>query len=113
MNNLVTTADIKPFIEEDIGTGDITAEIISEALEAEAEVIAREDMVLCGRAWFNAVFRFLDAGITVTWLVEEGQYIHKNTILCRVGIYSYKKEETSKSEKYAVYVLKHIQKARL
>ncbi len=85
MKNQVTTAEIKPFIEEDIGSGDITAEIIAEALEAEAEVIAREDMVLCGQTWFDAVFRYLDVGITVTWLVEEGQYIHKNTILCRVG----------------------------
>ena len=85
MKNLVTTAEIKPFIEEDIGSGDITAEIIAEALEAEAEVIARENMVLCGQAWFDAVFRYLDAGITVTWLIEEGQSIHKNTILCRVS----------------------------
>lgn len=85
MKNLVTTAEIKPFIEEDIGSGDITAEIIAEALEAEAEVIAREDMVLCGQSWFDAVFRYLDAGITVTWLIEEGQSIGKNTILCRVG----------------------------
>ncbi len=85
MKNLVTTAEIKPFIEEDIGSGDITAEIIAEALEAEAEVIARENMVLCGQAWFDAVFRYLDVGITVTWLIEEGQSIGKNTILCRVS----------------------------
>jgi nicotinate-nucleotide pyrophosphorylase (carboxylating) len=85
MNNQVTDAEIRPFIEEDVGSGDITAEVIAEALEAEAEVIARENMVLCGQAWFDAVFRYLDAGITVTWLTEEGQAIHKNTILCRVG----------------------------
>jgi len=85
MKHSVTDAEIKSFIEEDVGSGDITAEIIAQTVEAEAEVIARENMVLCGQAWFDAVFRHLDADITVTWLVEEGQAIQKDTLLCRVG----------------------------
>lgn len=85
MTDQVTTAEIKSFIEEDIGTGDITAEIIPETLSAEAEVITRENMVLCGRAWFEGVFRYLDTGININWLVKEGQSISKNTLICRIS----------------------------
>ncbi len=57
MTEQLKTIDIKPFLEEDIGSGDITAAIIPEAMIAEAEVVTREDMVLCGQAWFDAVFK--------------------------------------------------------
>ena len=40
--------DIKSFLDEDIGSGDITAAIIPEATHALAEVVTREDMILCG-----------------------------------------------------------------
>lgn len=57
--------DIKPFLEEDIGSGDITAAIIPDSIIAEAEVLTREAMVLCGQAWFDAVFKQLDAKIRI------------------------------------------------
>jgi nicotinate-nucleotide pyrophosphorylase (carboxylating) len=85
MTAQVTQAEIKPYLEEDIGSGDITAEIIPETLRAEAEVITREDMVLCGRDWFEAVFRYLEPDISINWQVEEGQSIGKNTIICRIS----------------------------
>lgn len=85
MTALVAGADIKLFIEEDLGSGDITAAIIAETRTAEAEVVTREDMVLCGRPWFDAVFRYLDAGITIDWLAEEGEFIRQNTVLCRLN----------------------------
>lgn len=85
MTDRITLAEIKPYLEEDIGSGDITAEIIPETLRAEAEVITLEHMVLCGRAWFEAVFRYLDTGISINWQVEEGQSISKNTLICRIS----------------------------
>jgi nicotinate-nucleotide pyrophosphorylase (carboxylating) len=85
MTSQVTLAEIKPYIEEDIGSGDITADIIPETLTAEAEVITREAMVLCGRAWVEAVFRYLDTGVNIVWLVDEGQSIGKDTLICRIS----------------------------
>jgi nicotinate-nucleotide pyrophosphorylase (carboxylating) len=85
MINPVTDAEIKPFIEEDIGSGDITAAMIPETITAEADVITRENMVLCGRAWFDAVFHYLDTGIHINWLVDEGEINEKNTTLCRIN----------------------------
>ena len=77
--------DIKPFLEEDICSGDITAAIIPEATRAMAEVVTREDMVLCGRAWFDAVFKALDSNVEVIWLVAEGYSVKKNTTLCKLS----------------------------
>jgi nicotinate-nucleotide pyrophosphorylase (carboxylating) len=79
------TAEIKPFLEEDIGSGDITAAIIPESMTAEAEVVTREDMVLCGRSWFDAVFKSLDVNVKIDWLAAEGEAVGKNTLLCKLS----------------------------
>jgi len=79
------TVEIKRFLEEDIGCGDITAAIIPESMTAEAEVVTREDMVLCGQAWFDAVFKTLDADIKIDWLAAEGEAVGKNTLLCKLS----------------------------
>jgi nicotinate-nucleotide pyrophosphorylase (carboxylating) len=79
------TIDITHFLQEDVGSGDITAAIIPETVSAQAEVITREDMVLCGRAWFDEVFKQLDTAVTIEWLVNEGQLATKNTLLCKVS----------------------------
>jgi nicotinate-nucleotide pyrophosphorylase (carboxylating) len=79
------TAEIKPFLEEDIGSGDITAAIIPESMTAEAEVVTREGMVLCGRSWFDAVFKSLDANVKINWLAAEGEAVGKNTLLCKLS----------------------------
>ncbi|WP_027159068.1 carboxylating nicotinate-nucleotide diphosphorylase [Methylobacter luteus] len=78
-------AEVKPFLEEDIGSGDITAEIIPETMHAEAEVITREHMVLCGRAWFDAVFKALNANVNINWLEDEGAVVGEDTLLCRLS----------------------------
>ena len=77
--------DIKSFLEEDIGSGDITAAIIPETTHAYAEVLTREDIIMSGQAWFDAVFNHLDTNVTINWLVSEGEAVIKNTVLCKVS----------------------------
>ncbi len=77
--------DIKSFLEEDLGSGDITAAIIPEATRAEAEVVTREDMVLCGQDWFVAVFKHLDANVDINWLAAEGQSFSSGAVLCKLS----------------------------
>ena len=62
-------------LREDIGTGDITAQLIPAETQATARIICREDMVLCGRPWVDEVFRQLDPGVRIQWLAEEGASI--------------------------------------
>ncbi|MDA1343217.1 MAG: carboxylating nicotinate-nucleotide diphosphorylase [Proteobacteria bacterium] len=74
--------DISTYLQEDIGTGDITAAIIPESAQAEAVVMTREPMVLCGQAWFAAVFRYLSADVAIHWLVQEGGISNAGVSLC-------------------------------
>ncbi|MDO9163212.1 MAG: carboxylating nicotinate-nucleotide diphosphorylase [Methylococcaceae bacterium] len=82
MTTLIT--QIQAFLAEDIGNGDITAAIIPSTMTAEAEVISRENMVLCGQTWFDNVFKVLDANIVVDWLVDEGCTVNAGSSLCRI-----------------------------
>jgi nicotinate-nucleotide pyrophosphorylase (carboxylating) len=89
MNNLNLNeqqlADISAYLKEDIGTGDITAAIIPETVQAEAVVITRETMVLCGQAWFDAVFKCLNVDVSILWQVQEGDAVSAGTILCKLS----------------------------
>jgi nicotinate-nucleotide pyrophosphorylase (carboxylating) len=80
----LTTFDIKSFLEEDIGAGDLTAAIIPDAVTAEAEVLTREPMVVCGQAWFDAVFKELDPNVRIDWLCAEGEGVTAGVTLCRL-----------------------------
>jgi nicotinate-nucleotide pyrophosphorylase (carboxylating) len=84
MNKPQKPIDISAYLAEDIGTGDITAAIIPETTQAHAHVITREDMVLCGQAWFDAVFKQLNPDIHIDWLVNEGESVLENTLLCEL-----------------------------
>ncbi|MGR8998488.1 MAG: carboxylating nicotinate-nucleotide diphosphorylase [Gammaproteobacteria bacterium] len=77
--------DIKPLLEEDLGSGDITAGIIPAASHAEAEVVTRENMVLCGQNWFEAVFRYLDSNVVIDWLAAEGESVNSGAALCKLS----------------------------
>ena len=73
----VTTA-----LLEDVGSGDLTAQLIPADRIARASVITREDAVLCGTAWFDEVFRQIDARARVTWSVHDGERIRADQQLC-------------------------------
>ena len=73
---------VRRALAEDIGDGDITAALIPEMAQCDATVISRENAIICGVAWFDAVFQQLDTGIAVTWRVKDGEVVGANQILC-------------------------------
>ncbi len=77
--------DIQAFLAEDIGSGDITAAIVSATKSASAKVITREAMLCCGQEWFTAVFKALQPDIEINWLVTEGQWVQANELLCTLS----------------------------
>ncbi len=85
MTTLSIIEQIKPILDEDIGSGDITAEIIPPSVTAEAVVVTRVAMVLCGREWFEAVFKALDGDVMIEWLAEEGEAVPAETHLAIVS----------------------------
>jgi nicotinate-nucleotide pyrophosphorylase (carboxylating) len=75
-------ATVRRVLAEDIGSGDITAALIPEDALARATVISREPAVLCGCAWFDAVFGELDERIQVLWNLRDGERAQPDQILC-------------------------------
>ena len=62
-------------LEEDIGSGDITAQLIPEEKQATAVVISREPAVICGRPWVDEVFKQLDSNTKIDWHISEGDSV--------------------------------------
>lgn len=69
-------------LREDVGNGDLTAQLVPEEQTARAQIITRENAVLCGTAWVDEVFKQLDARIRVEWRFADGARIGKNDVLC-------------------------------
>ena len=75
---------VRHALAEDIGSGDITAQLIPADVEARARVIIREAAVLCGTAWFDEVFRQLDRRVQVVWQARDGERLRPGQTLCQL-----------------------------
>jgi nicotinate-nucleotide pyrophosphorylase (carboxylating) len=77
-------AEVQRALREDIGSGDLTADLIPLSNRANAVILCRENAVLCGRAWADAAFKQVDAGIRVTWHAEDGDLLHPDMTVCGI-----------------------------
>ncbi len=68
-------------LSEDIGSGDITATLIDNKVNAKAIVISREPAIICGTEWVNEVFRQLDNNLKIDWNVVDGEKVKTDQIL--------------------------------
>lgn len=71
-------------LSEDLGSGDLTALLVPADLIAEARILVREDCVLCGTAWFDAVYRAVDPGVELHWTADDGAHLTAGQIICRI-----------------------------
>lgn len=76
--------NVRAALAEDVGGGDITAALIPAAAVATARVITREDGVLCGRAWVDAVFAAVDPDLQPEWSSADGELITAGSTLFTV-----------------------------
>jgi len=77
-------SQVRMALAEDVGEGDLTAALLDEQQLATASVIAREDGVLCGTAWFDEVFRQVDPRSEINWLQRDGTAITQNSRVCEI-----------------------------
>jgi nicotinate-nucleotide pyrophosphorylase (carboxylating) len=83
VTQLTVEIDVRNALNEDIGDGDVTAQLIPQEQISNATVITRETAIICGVLWFNEVFRQLDPNnVIIKWNVEDGDRVHANDILC-------------------------------
>ncbi len=72
-------------IAEDVGSGDLTAQLVPASQTAKANIIARESAVICGIAWVNSCFAEIDQTVSIKWLIHEGEEVQANQVLCEIS----------------------------
>jgi len=76
--------NIRDALAEDVGSGDLTGLLVPAEERVKAQVIVREDAVLCGAPWFDAVMQACDASIIVDWQYAEGDLMRADSVVCRI-----------------------------
>ena len=77
--------NIQQALQEDIGDGDITALLTPEDEQATATIISREDMILAGQPWVNALIAAFDPSIQITWLKNDGDLVFANETIFKLA----------------------------
>ena len=77
--------NIQHALQEDIGEGDITALLTPETEQATATIISRENMILAGRPWVDALIQAYDAHVQITWLKQEGDTVQANEVFLKLA----------------------------
>ena len=77
--------NIQQALQEDIGDGDITALLTPEDEQATATIISREDMILAGQPWVNALIQAYDANVQVNWLKNDGDRVAANEAFLKLS----------------------------
>jgi nicotinate-nucleotide pyrophosphorylase (carboxylating) len=77
--------NIQQALQEDIGDGDITALLTPEDEQATATIISREDMILAGQPWVDALIQAYDANVQVTWLKNDGDRVAANEAFLKLS----------------------------
>jgi nicotinate-nucleotide pyrophosphorylase (carboxylating) len=82
---LLSPSEIKHQVElalaEDVGSGDITAQLISEHTTSQATIITRDGGVFVGEAWVREVFAQLDPSVEIHFQVKDGDRLEPNQVL--------------------------------
>tara|TARA_B110000914_G_scaffold191566_1_gene178188 strand:+ start:239 stop:1072 length:834 start_codon:yes stop_codon:yes gene_type:complete len=71
-------------LQEDVGSGDITAELIPADKTISAKLISRDNGIFCGRPWADEVFQQVDSSLTVNWNIEEGSELSPDQTLVQI-----------------------------
>ncbi|RDH82106.1 MAG: carboxylating nicotinate-nucleotide diphosphorylase [endosymbiont of Escarpia spicata] len=76
------TRQVRDALDEDIGSGDLTAGLLNVDAVSRVEVVCRQSAVICGTGWFDEVFRQLDPKIVIEWRVADGDRVELDQQLC-------------------------------
>ena len=76
---------VEAALREDLGSGDVTAELVPAAQRVRGTVVTREPAVLCGRAWADETFRQLDARVQLTWHAADGERVAADQVIFAIA----------------------------
>lgn len=75
---------VRTTLVEDIGPGDLTAELVNPEFRTEAHLISRQNAILCGVDWFDEVYRQLDTEVSIRWHASDGDEILRDQVVCHI-----------------------------
>ncbi|KPH89836.1 carboxylating nicotinate-nucleotide diphosphorylase [Pseudoalteromonas sp. APC 3356] len=81
ISQLVTLALDEDLNNQSAEQGDITAQLIPQAEQANAKVITREDCIFCGKDLIIEVFKQVDPSVVVNICVNDGDFVSANSTL--------------------------------
>lgn len=76
--------NIRAALIEDVGSGDWTAMLLPESSHVKANVVVREDAVLCGAPWFESVMMQVDSRMGIEWYFAEGDLMPAGSTVCSI-----------------------------
>jgi nicotinate-nucleotide pyrophosphorylase (carboxylating) len=76
---------VRRALSEDIGAGDLSAELLDAGRDSGAEVICRDDAVLCGTPWFDEVFHQIDPSVRIAWRFEDAMDVPAGATVCALS----------------------------
>lgn len=76
---------VRAAIEEDVGSGDITARLVPQSSSARARVFTREAGVFCGKPWVAETCRQIEPRIELHWLAGDGDDIAPDQVLLELA----------------------------
>ena len=71
-------------ISEDIGDGDLTSSLLGDKM-IDAEIVCRENAVICGVEFANLCFLSIDRNIQIDWIVADGSEVSSGEVICRIS----------------------------
>ena len=71
-------------ISEDIGDGDLTSSLLGDKM-IDAEIVCRENAVICGVEFANLCFLSIDRNIKIDWIVADGSEVNSGEVICRIS----------------------------
>jgi nicotinate-nucleotide pyrophosphorylase (carboxylating) len=78
------TADVTRALQEDVGSGDLTAHLVPESRTGHARLMTRVSGILCGVQWFERTFEELDPDAEIFWHHRDGEEIVAGTSVCEI-----------------------------
>jgi len=84
MDPEVVKDDVRRALSEDVGSGDLTAQLIPGESTSSGHILCRDSAILCGCEWVDEVFRQLDGPVTVRWQLHDGDTMRENDIVCEL-----------------------------
>ena len=76
--------NITSALKEDLGKADLTSNLLKKNIKGQVQIKTKEKGILCGKAWVDECFKQIDKNIKITWLVEDGESIRENQLICVV-----------------------------